>query len=393
VSRRPFKVGALVIGLLFVAAGVGAATSPLGPTAPTSRAFQLGIYDDSEVFGHPSRAFPALKTLHAQVLRANLRWGGAPLAVATKRPENGADPSDPAYNWSPFDEMVKRAADVNVKVMATIVGTPSWANGGKPRYYPPKNMSDLRAFATAAAKRYSGDYTPPGAEDPLPAIRLWLAWNEPNNPVFIRPQFKKQGKRFVVYSPVVYAKMCNAIVTGIHSTRISGEKVACGATAPRGNNSGNNVRPSITPLVFLSALKKAGARFDFYAHHPYYSSPSETPATPPKVTKSGVVTLGNIGDLLGLLQKLYPGKHLWITEYGYQTKPPDRLYGVSYANQAKYLAQAVAIMRKNPRIDMLIWFLLRDDRRVAQGWQSGLLTAGGKRKPAFATFSRLARHH
>jgi len=392
VSRRLFKALALVFGLLFVAVGVGAATSPLGPTGPASRSLQLGVYDDSEVFGHPSRAFPALKALHAQVLRANLRWGGAPLSVATERPENGADPTDPAYNWGPFDEMMKRAADANVKVLATIVGTPGWANGGKPRYIPPKNFTDLRQFAAAAAKRYSGDFTPPGAENPLPAIRHWMAWNEPNNPVFIRPQFKKSGKRYVVASAAIYAKICNAIVTGIHSTRISGEKVACGATAPRGNNSGRNIRPSVTPLVFLKALKKARAKFDVYAHHPYYSGPSETPVTPPKGRKAGAVTFGNIGDLLSLLKKLYPGKHLWITEYGYQTKPPDPVFGVSYAKQAKYLAQAVAMMRKNPRIDMMIWFLLRDDRRVKAGWQSGLVTTGGKRKPAFATFSRLARH-
>jgi len=390
VSRRLFKALALVFGLLFVAVGVGAATSPLGPTGPASRSLQLGIYDDSEVFGHPIRAFPALKALHARVLRANLRWGGAPLSVATERPENAADPADPAYNWGPFDEMVKRADDANVKVLATIVGTPGWANGGKPRYIPPKNFNDLRQFATAAAKRYSGDFTPPFAEDPLPAIRLWLAWNEPNNPVFIRPQWKKQGKRYVVASAGIYAKICNAIFAGIHSTRIGGEKVACGATAPRGNNRARGTRPSVSPLVFLSALKKARARFDFYAHHPYYSAPSETPSTPPKAATA--VTLGNINKLLALLQKLYPGKHLWVTEYGYQTKPPDRIFGVSYAKQAKYMAQAVAKMRKNPRIDMVIWFLLRDDRRVAAGWQSGLLTTGGKKKPAFATFSRLARH-
>ena len=142
VSRRLFKALALVFGLLFVAVGVGAATSPLGPTGPASRALQLGVYDDSEAFGHPSRAFPALKALHAQVLRLNLRWGGAPLSVATKRPEDATDPADPAYNWSPFDETLKRAAGVNVKVLATIVGTPGWANGGKPRYIPPKNSTD-----------------------------------------------------------------------------------------------------------------------------------------------------------------------------------------------------------------------------------------------------------
>ncbi|MBA3716978.1 MAG: hypothetical protein H0W87_01960 [Actinobacteria bacterium] len=393
-NRSLSRALTLVLGLLFVAVGVGAASGPFGTTASSSRGLQLGIYDDSEVFGHPSRAFPLLKELHAPILRANLRWGGALLSVATRRPDNGADPADPAYNWGPFDEMMKRAGDANIKVIATIIGTPPWANGGKARNVPPKNANDLREFAAAAAKRYSGDYVPGGSDQPLPAIRLWLAWNEPNNPVFIVPQFKKVGSRNVIASAASYAKICNAIVTGVHSTGIKGEKVACGATAPRGNNRARSLRPSVTPLAFLAALKKAGARFDVYAHHPYYSGPSESPSTPPKPKGSGAVTLGNIGDLLALLKQLYGGsKHLWITEYGYQTKPPDPIFGVSYAKQAEYLSQAVSIMRKNPRIDIMTWFLLRDDARIKKGWQSGLISAAGKKKPAFATFSRLARHH
>ena len=44
----------------------------------------------------------------------------------------------------------------------------------------------------------------------------------------------------------------------------------------------------------------------------------------------------------------------------------------------------------NPRVDMMIWFLLRDEVRVATGWQSGLLTAGGARKPAREIFERLS---
>ena len=38
---------------------------------------------------------------------------------------------------------------------------------------------------------------------------------------------------------------------------------------------------------------------------------------------------------------------------------------------------------------MLLWFLLRDEPRLA-GWQSGLITARGQRKPAFYAFQRLA---
>jgi hypothetical protein len=248
-------------------------------------------------------------------------------------------------------------------------------------------MLDLRKFATAAATRYSGNFTPWHSEKPLPAVKMWLAWNEPNNPLFLRPQFKKVGKKYVVWSAVLYAKMCNAIYAGVHSVRVSGEKVGCGVTSPRGNNHARGSRPSVSPLVFLRALKKRGAHFDVYAHHPYYGKPNETPSTRPSKT---AVTMGNIGELLALLKKLYGPKHLWITEYGYQTRPPDRTFGVSWAKQARYLQQAYQIARRNPRIDVLTWFLLRDERSLSR-WQSGLMTTGGKRKPAFRIFGRIER--
>jgi hypothetical protein len=101
------------------------------------------------------------------------------------------------------------------------------------------------------------------------------------------------------------------------------------------------------------------------------------------------VTLGNIGDLVKQVTALYGNKRIWITEYGYQTNPPDRLFGVSYAKQAAYLTQAFALARKNPRIDLMLWFLLRDEPNVG-GWQSGLVTYGGKRKPAYNAFIRMA---
>jgi hypothetical protein len=37
----------------------------------------------------------------------------------------------------------------------------------------------------------------------------------------------------------------------------------------------------------------------------------------------------------------------------------------------------------------MLWFLLRDDSRVADGWQSGLFTASGVRKPAYDAFRKL----
>ena len=142
-------------------------------------------------------------------------------------------------------------------------------------------------------------------------------------------------------------------------------------------------------VAFAKDLKTYGLRrnrFDAYAHHPYYGSPRETPSTKPKGKQT--VTLANIGEFTRLIGRLWGGKKLWITEYGYQTRPPDRHFGVSWRKQAKYLTQAYKIARKNPRITMMLWFLLKDEGRLS-GWQSGLFTAGGKRKPAFNAFRRL----
>src|SRR5439155_1377929 len=84
----------------------------------------------------------------------------------------------------------------------------------------------------------------------------------------------------------------------------------------------------------------------------------------------------------------YGPKPVWIGEYGYETRPPDNTFGVSYVQQAAYLRDAVAIARANPRIDLLIWFLVKDETRLS-GWQSGFITAGGTRKPSFYAFARL----
>ena len=53
------------------------------------------------------------------------------------------------------------------------------------------------------------------------------------------------------------------------------------------------------------------------------------------------------------------------------------------------MREAYTIVRRNPRIDMMLWFLVRDELRPT-GWQSGLVSAGGRRKPAFFEFQRLS---
>jgi hypothetical protein len=385
--------------MLLAAAAVLAAALVAVPSAMAKKGMLVGLYDEPQTFGNPTRAFPLMRTLRTQVVRVNLYWGssagrtGSGLGVAKRRPARPLDPNDRAYNWSLYDRTVQLAQRYRMKVVFAIYGTPGWANRGKGSNVPPTKVADLRNFAYAAARRYSGTFRPAGTDRsyaaPLPAVRFWLAWNEPNNPVFLRKQYRKVRGRWVIQSAADYAKICNAVYSGVKTTLIRGEKVACGVTAPRGNNAPRSSRPSVSPMAFLRAAKRAGMkRFDAYAHHPYYGKPSESPRTRPKAKTA--VGLGNINDLIKELTRLYGKKRVWITEYGYQTRPPDRLFGVSYAKQAAYLRQAYGIARKNPRVDMMLWFLLRDQRALG-GWQSGLLTLGGKRKPAFKAFQRLPR--
>jgi hypothetical protein len=364
--------------LLVVAVGVtlvalGAATAS-GKRA-TARHMLVGVYDEGQtLYGNHSYSYPMLQSLHAEIIRSNLYWGGK-YGVANTKPSVAGDPEDPAYDWSLYDAEVGDATKYGMKVVFSIYGTPAWANKGAGANVVPTKPADLQAFAKAAAIHF-------------PTVKYWLAWNEPNNPVFLKPQYKKVGKTWVVQSGVNYAKICNAVVAGVHSAH-TGAKVACGVTAPRGNNSPTSSRPSVDPMTFMRAMKRYGAKgFDAYAHHPYPLKPTETPTTKPGPRS---ITLANLSTLQAQLTKLWGAKPIWLTEYAYQTNPPDKILGVSWAKQAAYLKQAFAIARANPRVQMMIWFLFQDDVYHPNGfdWESGFLTQTGQKKPSFAAFASL----
>jgi hypothetical protein len=376
-----------VIVAVLVTALLAASARP----AHASRFLRIGIYDEAQtLYGPVDVTFPLLQQLHVQEIRLNLYWGGK-YGVASRRPAHAANPADPAYDWSLYDRTVEDAALSGIHVLFSIYGTPSWANGGHAATVAPTQASDLRNFALAAATRYGGGYLDADGKT-IPAVKEWLAWNEPNNPVFLTPQYKRSGTKWVIASATAYAKICTAVFSGVHASMTASERVACGGTAPRGNNNPSSTRPSVSPLAFLRAVKKAGLKnFDAWAHHPYYAGPSDQPTTRPVTAKGAAataVTLGNISDLIKTVTQLYGNKRIWITEYGYQTNPPDKIFGVSYAKQATYLTQAFGIAKKNPRIDMMLWFLLRDDPSP-NGWQSGLITVRGAKKPAFKAFQLL----
>ena len=370
---------------------VAVACAAIAPTASPAKGMLKGIYDEANVLtGDPDATFATLSELRTKAIRLNLHWGGR-YGVAGEDPTvRPTDPNDGQYDWELYDRAVLYAAQYNIQVVFSIVGTPDWANGNKGPTVAPtaKYMSQLRDFAYAAALRYSGTYRRVFDGRLLPRVQYWIAWNEPNNPVWLKPQFK--GRTNVMLAAQNYAKICNSVVAGVKATLIRNEKIACGVTAPRGNNNPRGTRPSITPLAFLRGMKRYGAKgFTAYAHHPYYGSKSETPTSKPANPKSTSIVLGNINTLIAEINRLYgKGMRLWITEFAYQTAPPRDNFGLPPAQQAAWLRQSWRIAKANPRIDMYLWFLLKDDTNLA-GWQSGLLKPNGSKKPSFDVFRAL----
>ena len=369
------------VAALVVAAAV------LATPAAASTWLQFGLVDTQEALGDQARFGRTLGTLRPQVVRVMLAWGG-PFGVARyDRPAVGSDPADPAYDWSLYDQAVLTAKAQGVRILFTIYATPTWANNTQPANVPPQNFTRLQEFAYAAAMRYSGSYRRSDGIV-LPRVSLWTAWNEPNIPLGLKPQWRRLGGRWVIHSAWAYARICNAVYDGIHLTLLRGQQVACGVTTARGNNAPGTRRPSVAPIGFVRAMKAAGLRdFDAYAHHPYSGNPKLAPGADPRNPRA--ITLGNIQKLINEVTRLYGPKPIWITEYGYETSPPDRVFGVGWDRQAAYLRAAYGIARRNPRIEMLLWFLARDEAR-ARGWQSGFVSAGGRRKPSFYAFQTLA---
>ena len=84
-----------------------------------------------------------------------------------------------------------------------------------------------------------------------------------------------------------------------------------------------------------------------------------------------------------------------MTEFGYETSPPDRANGVSLSLQTRYLQQAAYIVWKSRRISSLAYYQWTDEpvRNLGKGanrygnYQTGLTYKGGKAKPVLKTFA------
>jgi hypothetical protein len=266
-----------------------------------------------------------------------------------------------------------------METLLTIWGTPDWANGGKGLNYAPTNASDMTKFARALATRYNG--RTPG----FPYVKFYSVWNEPNLEQFLAPTYDAKGRPVVQKT---YAKLYRAAYAGIKAGSPSAD-IGVGETSPRGRDkpSPGPIQDSLAPATFarLLSLQRPKIKFDAWAHHPY----SVLGQGPLQKARYPNVHLTQLPQFLKDLRKWY-GKNvaMWISEYGFETKPGEPR-GVAATQQAAYVRQTIEMLRRIPNVKMFIWFILRDD--PTSTWQSGLINRDGSKKPAYATFSTSAK--
>ncbi len=369
-SMTRFRALLIVLGLLALAV----------PAAATSADRMLVGFQDDPSFRWLDTRDTNIATASetgASVVRTTVYWN----RIAPTRPAVASDPFDPAYRFDDLDEFVRNVTFHGMTPMLAVWGTPDWANGGKGQNYAPTRLSDFQAFTRALAARYSG--LNPG----YPYVGYFSIWNEPNLQQFLAPTYDGHGKP---RSPAVYAGIARAGYSGIKA----GNKralVAIGETSPRGRlkpTTQKGVQQTIAPALFAQYLAEARpiVKFDAWAHHPY----SDVGATPTQRVRYPNVNLPQLPTFDKDLNKWFKRRStaIWVTEYGFQTKP-GQPRGVTQAKQAAYLKQSLSIARKDTFVQMFIWFIFRD--QPVSLWHSGLLNENASRKASYAAFVAAAR--
>ncbi|HWH14555.1 MAG TPA: hypothetical protein VNT51_07400 [Miltoncostaeaceae bacterium] len=313
-----------------------------------------------------------LASTGVRVTRVDVLWED----VAPTAPADGADPEDPAYRWERLDRIFDGLAARGITPIADVYRTPSWANGGRSREWAP-DPDAYEAFMRALATRYSGDHR--DARGVVHArVGLFEPWNEPNLPLFLKPQWRWDGQadRWTPASPAIYAELHRRAHRAVKDAQPDAWVIGI-AGAPSGSD-----RPpsgAVGIVTFIRALAAEGPLpMDAYSQHLY-------PALAPDVSVA-MPSYRRLPDLLRELDALTPGLPLLITELGYTTAPtPYRSVSFTEEQQAEYLLQAVAHLRAHPRVRLGVWFNLQDN----PDWPAGLVRADDSRKPAWGVFTSL----
>jgi hypothetical protein len=346
-----------------------------------------------------AQALDEMKELGADVVKVQVYWNE--IAPQGRRKPKGFDASDPGgYAWGVYDEIVQGVVARGMRPFLALGNrAPDWATARRSRYrgtYKP-SAREFGLFARAAGQRYSGSFSG------LPRVELWSMWNEPNLFSWLAPQRARDG---TPVSPTVYRKLYLAGHRGLRATGHGGDTILLGELMPLGAGASRKV----PPLQFLREMGCLDSNFRPYrgraarvrdcadlgripasglSHHP------DTPGG--GVRSSGrrdEAPIGALGDLTRTLDAIARRGRLprrlpvWITEFGYQTDPPDP-FQFAIRRVPGLMDESEWIAFRNRRVRSYSQYTIRDAPRRDGGgallayssFQMGLRFADGRKKP------------
>lgn len=412
----------LVLPVLFVFAAPTAA-----PASPNT---QLSIMmDDDQLLyrGDQAREFAMqrMKSLGVDYVRVTVLWKVVAHRMKKRNRRRAQSPKAyPKVNWDRYDALVRSGVRNGVNVYMNVTGPgPRWAMGKAPKSqekyrdsYKP-NARAFGKFVRAVGTRYNGSYSDENEDgSKLPRVGFWAIYNEPNQPGWLTPQWKGDTP----YAPIMYRSLWYQGRTALDATGHKNDIVLIGETAPLGNAhnstvsplypkqfireffcvdaSGNPLRGSSASRRRCSTLKKIEPlNYTAWAHHPYTKKAAPTA----RDSNRDAITMANISELSVVLGRAKAQKAglaalnlVALTEYGYETKPPDPFSGITPAKQAEYINVGDYLAYKDRSVIAQTQFLLRDVAPVKRAtgkarwftYQSGLYYANGKPKPALNAY-------
>jgi hypothetical protein len=236
-------------------------------------------------------------------------------------------------------------------------------------------------------------------------VTLYSVWNEPNLVSWLAPQFR----RGVPYAPTVYRRLLYAASDGLGLSGHGGDQLLIGELLPF-TRSGRTGGKKMRPLAFLRELACLNSRFHPYrgkaakkrgcagkfrtlpgtglAFHPYTLAGGPNIRTPNRDDAS-IATLSRVTKTLDRLSARHRLARrrmpLWITEFGFQSSPPDR-YATPIRRIPGFMGQSERIAFRNGRVASYAQYPLVDDPALG-GFQSGLRFKNGRAKPGvYAAF-------